>query len=380
MQKITSATDLNNLGSHGLDIKLIDFGACKKLQEGLVEVVTPRSMVVAGTTGFFAPETLRRKVHSKATDVWQTGVCLWTMLFQSYPFKDSNDIMSYRDGGLRFPTNSASRISESCKDLFNRIFTVDPSRRITCEGILDHPWVRDYSSLPDDDFGEEYKASLKSWILRRKFKQTVANKVTRCNMIKTLFLDQILGESAQSFQITNDVFHKLQKDFLNTVDHDGRVAISLSRGIVLDEFCSILRSNEITQFAKEEVFRIFDLDGSGSIDYFEFLSVLAPYRENTDGDLNMQTCRLYFEMFDHDMSGEISREEFRAAVAQILIDYEELTIEDIESVFDTIDLDKSGQISLAEFKPFFEQMTRSISSSRPSGVPDESLSSLTLDP
>jgi len=301
------------------------------------------------------------------------------MLFQTYPFRDNDDIKRYTDGGLRFPSNSASRVSDSCKDLFNRIFTVDPSKRITCEGILDHTWVRDYASLPDDDFGEEYKTSLRTWILRRKFKESVSCKVQRCNMIKSMFLDRILGEHATTFQISNDKFHQLQREFLKTVEHDGTTSISLTRGLNLEEFCYIFNSNGLPKFGTEEVFHIFDLDDGGSVDYFEFLSVLAPYREDLiGGDVNEHTCRLYFDMFDHDMSGEISREEFHAAVTQILVDYKDLSVDDVDSVFNTIDINRNGEISLAEFRAFFEQMTRSISSAMPSltEAPSDSLGSV----
>jgi hypothetical protein len=51
VNKITAQTDLTALGSHGLDIKLIDFGACKVLHAGQVENFCPKSENLAGTQG-----------------------------------------------------------------------------------------------------------------------------------------------------------------------------------------------------------------------------------------------------------------------------------------------------------------------------------------
>lgn len=41
-------------------------------------------------------------------------------------------------GDYSFP--SSMRVSDSCKDLLQKILTVDPALRITIEGIQQHPW------------------------------------------------------------------------------------------------------------------------------------------------------------------------------------------------------------------------------------------------
>ena len=41
----------------------------------------------------------------------------------------------------------SSRISEEVKDLITKILQINPSNRISIEGILEHPWVKRYSKL-----------------------------------------------------------------------------------------------------------------------------------------------------------------------------------------------------------------------------------------
>ena len=41
----------------------------------------------------------------------------------------------------------SSRISEEVKDLVTKILQINPSNRISIEGILEHPWVKRYSKL-----------------------------------------------------------------------------------------------------------------------------------------------------------------------------------------------------------------------------------------
>lgn len=38
-------------------------------------------------------------------------------------------------------------VSEAAKDLIKRMLTIDPKRRITVEGILDHPWIKTVCNL-----------------------------------------------------------------------------------------------------------------------------------------------------------------------------------------------------------------------------------------
>ena len=70
-------------------------------------------------------------------------------------------------------------------------------------------------------------------------------------------------------------------------------------------------------FAKPEIFEIFDMDGNGKVDYYEFLAVLSSFREVISSGDQEQISKYYFEMFDVDGNEEISRIEFLASIKQV---------------------------------------------------------------
>lgn len=46
-----------------------------------------------------------------------------------------------KKGQLEFPPEQWDCISDMAKDLIKKILTVEPSKRITAESILEHPWI-----------------------------------------------------------------------------------------------------------------------------------------------------------------------------------------------------------------------------------------------
>jgi hypothetical protein len=50
--------------------------------------------------------------------------------------------------GLKYSFPMHLKITHECRDLFNKIFVVDPSQRITIAGIKAHPWF--LKNLPAD--------------------------------------------------------------------------------------------------------------------------------------------------------------------------------------------------------------------------------------
>lgn len=105
-----------------------------------------------GSPAYLAPELIdSRAMHCcssfKATDLWECGIFLYAMLFQSYPFchaEDKNEpdqlktvLLRTLDCKFSFPKDIP--VSEECKDLISRILT-HPKERITLKEIIEHPW------------------------------------------------------------------------------------------------------------------------------------------------------------------------------------------------------------------------------------------------
>lgn len=61
-------------------------------------------------------------------------------------------------------------ISESAKDLVNRMLTVDPSERITVQEALNHPWIKEREKYAPKRHLSETIDELRKYNSRRKLK------------------------------------------------------------------------------------------------------------------------------------------------------------------------------------------------------------------
>lgn len=146
-----------------LDIKIVDFGFAKELAAG--ETCIRHSLAPAtegawagyheakGTEYYWTPEQLGMGVNSAASDVWQCGVTLFCILRPGVPFSRRADVMNFQEPYQLPPQTSRGKsfytteLSDGCRDLFAKIFTKQPSNRITCSGILQHSWIRDNAQV-----------------------------------------------------------------------------------------------------------------------------------------------------------------------------------------------------------------------------------------
>ena len=126
--------DLNNT------IKLCDFGVGKEIKPG--ELIRD----TCGTPAFVAPEILSDVSYDPfLTDIWSSGVVLYSMLSGFFPFIGNNDYeLHKRITSGKF--EDIQGISAECNDLIHRILEVDPSKRITLNEILNHKWMSNNSN------------------------------------------------------------------------------------------------------------------------------------------------------------------------------------------------------------------------------------------
>ncbi|KAK4548136.1 hypothetical protein LTR36_010005 [Oleoguttula mirabilis] len=142
------------LNQRDLTVKLIDFGMAALQPEGR-QLSTP-----CGSPHYAAPEVVSSKPYDGTqADVWSCGVILYVMLTGTTPYNYS------QDGDIRVLFRDIARakywmppdLSLEAKDLIKRIFVPDASRRITMDGVWEHPLLHKY----DKRFGYEGKAGSK---------------------------------------------------------------------------------------------------------------------------------------------------------------------------------------------------------------------------
>ena len=125
----------NLLLTQNKTIKLIDFGLSNEYENYLY---TP-----CGSPCYASPEIIKGlKYNGLAIDLWASGIILYSMLCGYLPFDDKNNDKLFRKilkCKIEFPKKIV--ISENAKDLIRKILRPEPSKRITLDEILEHPFL-----------------------------------------------------------------------------------------------------------------------------------------------------------------------------------------------------------------------------------------------
>lgn len=136
---------LENILLNDTIVKLADFGYSCQLDN------IPYDHIV-GTPCYIAPEIIKKeKYDGTKADIWACGIVLYILVCGKYPFdyilpEDPNKIDIYTFSELfgkilKGKYNVPNHISPELKDLLQRIFTVDPNKRITIPEIWDSEWM-----------------------------------------------------------------------------------------------------------------------------------------------------------------------------------------------------------------------------------------------
>merc|ERR1711896_2805 len=92
-----------------------------------------------------------------------------------------------------------------------------------------------------------------------------------------------------------------------------------------------------------------DDDGSGQIEFPEFLSLMASKLQDTD---SVEEMREAFMVFDRDKSGSVSASELKHVMNNL---GEQVTIEEVEEMIREADADGDGELSFDDFLQFIQK-------------------------
>jgi serine/threonine-protein kinase SRK2 len=135
-------------------IKICDFGFAKTWSE------EANMYTQIGTPVYMSPELMNQATKEKgydgrSVDVWASGILLLVMLLGSFPFDhtehpDPNTSEAHLEVWLQqvskrwsevpHMAEAVKKLSPEIKDLLNRIFVIDASKRVTVQQIKRHPW------------------------------------------------------------------------------------------------------------------------------------------------------------------------------------------------------------------------------------------------
>lgn len=126
-------------------VKIMDFGLSK------IMGVNETAAEGYGTLSFVAPEVLLRKPYNREIDIWSIGVMIYYSLTGILPFDDDDDdeeeiAKQTVFDDVRFPIPYWKNHSPEVIDLIRKCLIKEPEKRICIKEILQHKWLRKYSS------------------------------------------------------------------------------------------------------------------------------------------------------------------------------------------------------------------------------------------
>jgi calcium-dependent protein kinase len=270
------------------NLKVIDFGTAQFFNSGM------QMRQKYGTAYYIAPEVLRRS-YDQSCDVWSAGVNLYIMLSGFPPFGGQSDeqiLKKVAAGRYSFPSPEWDLVSFEAKDLITKMLTLDPSRRISATEALQHPWLLNASKISIDSHNSKALfRNLKNFRAERRLQKATLSYI----------ISQIVTQEEKAEML--ELFKSLDKDSSGT----------LNKAELMDGFHHIL--GDIMEDVESEVENIIaqvDVNGSGEIDYSEF--VLATM--NRHKLLSREKLNRAFKAFDMDGNGTISADELKSVLGR----------------------------------------------------------------
>jgi calcium-dependent protein kinase len=255
-----------------------------------------------------APEVLKRD-YGPGVDVWSAGVIIYILLCGVPPFwaeTEQGVALAILRGVLDFKRDPWPQISESAKSLVKQMLDPDPTKRLTAQQVLAHPWIQNAKKAPNVPLGDIVRSRLKQFSMMNRFKKKVL---------------RVIAEhlSIQEVEVIKNMFSLMDDD------KDGKITYpELKAG--LQKVGSQLGEPEIKMLME-----VADVDGNGFLDYGEFVAVIIHLQKIENDEL----FKLAFMFFDKDGSTYIELDELREALADELGEPDASVLSDIMREVDT---------------------------------------------
>lgn len=305
-------------------LKLIDFGISKRLKAG------ESAKTKTGTPNYIAPEIMNGRYNEKV-DIWSLGVITYIMLSGLQPFngKTVDEILqAVQRAKVDTERGPWKRMSNNGKGFIKALLQKNPSGRPSAQQVLQHVWFETVSPMAAVDMGWLDLSHLRVFAKFNKVKKAaltvVASQLSdkRIDDLKNLFLSlDDNGDGTLSIRELKEGLKgagvKIPKDLaavLEEVDTDGSGVLDYTEFLAATLDYKVYSQESIVWAA----FRKFDVDNSGSIDKSELLSVLGDeqFKESISMIGDHGRVAQMFDEIDANGDGIIDFDEFLAMVRE----------------------------------------------------------------
>lgn len=297
-------------------LKVIDMGLSCEFKPGQI------LKTKAGTPYYVAPQVLAGS-YDEQSDMWSAGVIMYVLLSGYPPFGGDNDhqiLSAVRKGAYDYDDEAWTGVSEDAKSLIGHMLTMDPKKRFTPEKALNHIWIKDKApKAPNKPISDNVVKNL--------------SKFRTMNRLKQAALEIIAN------QLSHDSIKELRTLFIQ-LDKNGDGLLShaeMKEGL---QKCAKIPPDV------EKILEAVDSDGSGQIDYTEFLAATVDHRMCLQEEIVWQA----FRIFDENHDGVISQKEIEHVLGDTHIhDVMGMDKDSIAALMKEIDTNGDGEIDFQEF-------------------------------
>ncbi|QDZ25017.1 calcium-dependent protein kinase [Chloropicon primus] len=299
-------------------LKMIDFGlSC--MWTGKPKKDT------TGTPFYMAPEVLMKKGYGKPADVWSAGCVLYFLVEGKNPFEPcdtfANLCQKVSSKPVSFNKPIWKNISPQLKDLAARMLERNPSKRLTYEQIVKHPWL-DTDISPSAALNDTMIQKFQSIGSFHRLKRKVLTEA-----LKYLELDEMEELSV--------IFSKLD------IDNDGFIdKKEMVEGLKQYGY-------KVSDHDSKVIIENIDVDGNGQLDQNEFVVALLDLKTLQKDRKWQNIVSDLFNEIDKDGDGQLSAEEIKQAIPYS--EYLEDIDDEVEQIIEEADTDHNGKIELTEF-------------------------------
>jgi calcium-dependent protein kinase len=303
-------------------LKIIDFGLSCKFEKD--QVLTTK----AGTPYYVAPQVLAGK-YDHLSDLWSCGVIMFVLLCGYPPFygeTDADVLSKVRLGNFSFNAADWKNVSEDAKNLIRMLLKMNPRDRYTAEQALNHDWVKNKAPKAKNvNLSAGIMDNLKGFRSQNKLKKVAIHLIAG--------------------QLDDSQIKKLRETF-TTLDGNGDGLLTVNE---MKEGLAKAGFKEIPADLAT-IMQDIDSDGSGVIDYTEFLAATIDKKHY----LKEAAVWDAFKFFDKDGNGKISKAEIELVLGDDNVK-DACGASAVATLMKEVDTDGDGEI---DFNEFMEMMKR----------------------
>ena len=134
--------------------KLSDYGFSKDLNN------SNYTATHLGTPATMAPEIMMNKPYNEKSDIWSIGAMMYQLHYKEIPYPGFSEQQILSKIQRNYPRKQPT--DPDFRDLLNKIFVVDPNKRISWEEYFNHPFFKEktpsslYEKISDFELGYDY--------------------------------------------------------------------------------------------------------------------------------------------------------------------------------------------------------------------------------